>query len=125
MNGLHPIAEIAMIERQNYLKMKQHLQYLQEVQQLNPASLDRYRFYLRHLLLWADATDFGHAAEIRPTLPAYLVTIPIIGHLPHAIECIWKDVLASRWALLRQPIISIQLGVIAIGEHLHQPRRLV
>ena len=65
-----------MIERQNYLKTKKHLDYLMEVLQLTPASLERYRFYLRHLLLWADATDFRHASEIRPTLPSYLVSLP-------------------------------------------------
>jgi len=40
-----------MIERKNYLKINEHLNYLQEVMQLSQASVDRYRFYLRHLLL--------------------------------------------------------------------------
>lgn len=47
-----------MIERQNYLKTRKHITYLQEVMQLNPASLDRYHFYLRHLLLWTGEKDF-------------------------------------------------------------------
>ena len=65
-----------MIERQNYLKTRKHLTYLQEVMQLNPASLDRYRFYLRHLLLWAGEKDFKTVQDIRPTLPSYLASLP-------------------------------------------------
>ena len=65
-----------MIERQNYLKTRKHLTYLQEVMQLTPASLDRYRFYLRHLLLWAGDKDFKMVQDIRPTLPIYLAGLP-------------------------------------------------
>ncbi|KPL79418.1 hypothetical protein ADN00_02555 [Ornatilinea apprima] len=65
-----------MIERQNYLKTSKHLPFLQEVMQLNPASLDRYRFYLRHLLLWADDQNFRQVQAIRPTLPSYLASLP-------------------------------------------------
>jgi integrase len=65
-----------LIERQNYLKTRQHLKYLEEVFQLSQASLERYRFYLRHLLLWADDNDFSKVARIRPTLPAYLASLP-------------------------------------------------
>ncbi|MEI7845922.1 MAG: hypothetical protein WCK35_08980 [Chloroflexota bacterium] len=65
-----------MIERQNYLKIKEHLKYLEEVLQLNKASVERYRFYLRHLLLWADERDFRNVAAIRPTLPTYLSSLP-------------------------------------------------
>jgi hypothetical protein len=46
--------EIAIVERQNYPKVRTHLKYLEEVLQLTPASLEHYRFYLRHLLLWAN-----------------------------------------------------------------------
>jgi len=65
-----------VIERQNYLKIKEHLKYLEEVLQLNPASVERYRFYLRHLLLWADRQNFRDVQVIRPTLPAYLASLP-------------------------------------------------
>jgi integrase len=44
--------------------------------QLTPASLDRYRFYLRHLLLWAGEKDFKAVQDIRPTLPSYLASLP-------------------------------------------------
>jgi len=65
-----------VIERQNYLKVKEHLKYLEEVLQLNPASVERYRFYLRHLLLWADDQNFRNVQTIRPTLPSYLASLP-------------------------------------------------
>ena len=65
-----------MIERQNYLKIKEHLKYLEEVLQLNPTSVERYRFYLRHLLLWADDQNFRNVQAIRPTLPTYLTSLP-------------------------------------------------
>ncbi|MBI9050024.1 MAG: hypothetical protein JEZ00_11425 [Anaerolineaceae bacterium] len=65
-----------MIERLNYLKIKKHLKYLEEVLQLNPASVDRYRFYLRHLLLWANDQNFRDVQRIRPTLPTYIASLP-------------------------------------------------
>jgi hypothetical protein len=65
-----------MVERQNYLKTRKHLIYLDEVQQLMPASLERYRFYLRHLLIWAGENDFKDVHNICPTFPIYLSTLP-------------------------------------------------
>jgi len=70
------IVEPIVIERQNYLKVKEHLKYLEEVLQLNQASVERYRFYLRHLLLWADDQNFRQVQTIRPTLPSYLSSLP-------------------------------------------------
>jgi integrase len=64
-----------MVERQNYLLVKTHLKYLQEIYQLSPASLDRYRFLLRHLLLWAGDRLFREAHLFRPTFPAYVVNL--------------------------------------------------
>ena len=75
------IVEPIVIERQNYLKVKEHLKYLEEVLQLNQASVERYRFYLRHLLLWADDQNFRQVQAIRPTLPSYLACVPAL--LPH------------------------------------------
>ena len=37
--------------------------------------MDRYWFYLRHLLLWADEVPFSRAPDIRPTLPSYLASV--------------------------------------------------
>ena len=38
--------------------------------------MERYRFYLRHLLLWTDDQNFRNAQAIRPTLPSYLASLP-------------------------------------------------
>jgi integrase len=65
-----------MVERDNYVKIQRHLLYLEEVMQLTPVSLDRYRFYLRHLLLWAGDRDFNDVQSIRPTFPVYLASLP-------------------------------------------------
>lgn len=65
-----------MIVRANYLKVCKFLTYLREVLQLSDASVDRYRFYLRHLLIWADQNDFTTVEVIRPTFPKYLTTLP-------------------------------------------------
>lgn len=61
-----------MIERRNFLKMCKFLDYLKEVLLLGENSVERYRFYLRHLLIWAGATDFSRVATIRPAFPKYL-----------------------------------------------------
>lgn len=65
-----------MINRLNYLKVKQFLKYLEEVQQVSKLSLERYGFYLRHLLLWADEQSLGESPVIRPTLQAYAANAP-------------------------------------------------
>ncbi len=61
-----------MIERQNYIKVGKYLAYLKEVMQLETNSVERYRFYLRHLLLWAGANDFSKVSIIRPIFPKYI-----------------------------------------------------
>lgn len=65
-----------MIQRSNYLLVRRHLQDLREVYQLSSSSLGRYRFYLRHLLLWAGETPFQQAAKLRPTFPGYVSYLP-------------------------------------------------
>lgn len=45
---------------------------MQEVEQLSKVSADRYWFYLRHLLLWADDRPFFKLIDFRPTFPVYL-----------------------------------------------------
>jgi integrase len=61
-----------MVNRDNYLLIKSHLKYLEEVEQLSAPSLRRYWFLLKHLLLWADETPLWRSPEIRPTFPAYV-----------------------------------------------------
>jgi len=64
-----------MVNRSNYLRVKAYLDYLLEVAQLKANSVDRYWFYLRHLLLWADEASFSKAPDIRPTFPSYLSSV--------------------------------------------------
>lgn len=65
-----------MIHRNNYRLVRQYLQDLGEVYQLSSNSIGRYRFYLRHLLLWAGETPFQLAAKLRPTFPGYVSNLP-------------------------------------------------
>lgn len=64
-----------MIARSNYLLVQEHLKYLGEVMQAAPASVERYRFHLRHLLIWADERPWLATPEIRPTFPVYLKSL--------------------------------------------------
>src|SRR5574337_217349 len=63
---------VEMVNRGNYHMIQAYLNHLRQVKQLNDRSVDRYRFYLRHLLLWADEASFSQIPEIRPTLPDFL-----------------------------------------------------
>ena len=65
------IEEVVVVNRNNYQLTKAYLEYLSNVMQLNPSSVSRYRFYLRHLLLWADETLLSGAPDLRPTFPTY------------------------------------------------------
>jgi integrase len=64
-----------VIARSNYLLVQDHLKYLGEVMQTAPASVERYRFHLRHLLIWADERPWLEAPELRPTFPVYLKSL--------------------------------------------------
>jgi hypothetical protein len=65
-----------VIQRSNYLLVRRYLQDLGEVYQLSSSSLGRYRFYLRHLLLWSGETPFSRAVKLRPTFPSYISNLP-------------------------------------------------
>lgn len=64
-----------MVNRDNYQLVKSYLDYLRHVMQLDEQTLGRYRFYLRHLLLWLDATPCPLAATHQPTFPDYLASV--------------------------------------------------
>lgn len=64
-----------MVNRRNYQRVCEYLDYLAQVSQLDPRSVERYRFYLRHLLLWADEVLLGEAASIRPGFPHFLSAV--------------------------------------------------
>lgn len=63
-----------MINRENYLLVKRYLAELAE-EGKNPKSLERYRFSLRHLLIWADETHLSKANTIRPGLILYVANL--------------------------------------------------
>ena len=65
-----------MVNRKNYLLIKQHLTYLDDVEQITEVSLERYRFYLKHLLRWADEALLTKPTSIRPAFPAYVSSLP-------------------------------------------------
>ena len=70
------LGEHGVIHRNNYLLVRRYLQDLGEVYQLSGSSLGRYRFYLRHLLLWSGETPFQQSAKLRPTFPSYVSNLP-------------------------------------------------
>lgn len=65
-----------MVTRQNFLKVKSFMKYMQEVLQVSQTSTEVYRSCLDHLLLWADDRPLGEAPAIRPTFPAYVADLP-------------------------------------------------
>jgi len=65
-----------LVNRKNYLLMKQHLTYLDEVQQMTRVSLEKYHFCLKHLIRWADEALLSKPTSIRPTFPAYVSSLP-------------------------------------------------
>ncbi len=68
-----------MVNRQNYRLVKEYLAYQSEISQLDARSVERYWFYLKYLLLWADAVLLGRIANVRPTFSTFLATIRLDG----------------------------------------------
>ena len=65
-----------MVNRTNYLWVKDFMCYLGEILGLSEKSVSRYWFHLRHLLVWADETLFPDASRIRPVFQAYVMDLP-------------------------------------------------
>ena len=115
-----------MVERQNYLKVKLFIKYMEEVQQVSKSSLDRYSFYLRHLLLWANEHSLGESPVIRPTLQAYAAGVPgKDGETPLAFETQKKIIETSKrfftWAKATYPKEFTKITLTWI-ESLRPPR---
>jgi integrase len=70
------LGERGVIRRSNYLLVKRYLKDLGEIYQLSGSSLGRYRFYLRHLLLWAGEMPFQQVVKLRPAFPSYVNNLP-------------------------------------------------
>lgn len=63
-----------MIERENYLAVREYLKFESEVLQHDPMTVTRTRSRLYHLLRWAGETKFESAPKIRPVFPRYIAT---------------------------------------------------
>ena len=61
-----------LINRENYALIKAFLGDMAEIKPVSESTVERYGFYLRHLLLWAMDVPFAKAYTIRPTLPVYV-----------------------------------------------------
>ncbi len=68
-----------MVNRHNYRLTREYLAYLDSVCQLDVRSRERYWFYLKYLLIWADETSFERVVDHRPTLPSFLATTRLDG----------------------------------------------
>jgi integrase len=68
-----------MVNRDNYLLVRCYLDYVGQVRQRDPQTVERYRFLLRHLLLWADETSFNKVTHIQPSFAEYLAQ-PDVAH---------------------------------------------
>jgi len=94
--------------------------------QVSKTSVDRYRFYLRHLLIWVGENLFGEIALIRPTFPAYVASLPgKDGKESLATETQKKIIDNSKrfllWAKTNYPSEFYKLPLTFI-ESLHPPR---
>jgi site-specific recombinase XerC len=61
-----------LVNRENYHLVRAYLEHLRDTGQLGSGSISRYRFLLRHLLLWADEVPLPRVDDVRPSFPTYL-----------------------------------------------------
>jgi len=61
-----------LVNRDNFLTIREFLDYLLNVKNRNKKSVERYRFWLRHLLLWAMGRSFEMADRIKPSFSQYV-----------------------------------------------------
>lgn len=65
-------AEIGVIYRGNFLLVQEYLAYLLKVRLKNPESVERYRFWLNHLLFWAMEVPLPKARSISTPFSDYV-----------------------------------------------------
>jgi integrase len=63
-----------MINRENYILMRDYLAYLERVQQLDKTTVSMHWQGLKHLIQWAGSRHFKDAPKIIPSFPEYLLT---------------------------------------------------
>jgi integrase len=68
-----------MIDRGNWKRTKEYLEYRLHVDQISEGSLKLEKTYLRYLLEWAQETPFRKAPRIRPTLQEFLLSFRLDG----------------------------------------------
>ncbi len=68
-----------MINRRNWKRVKEYLDYRESVDQLTDGSMRIERTYLRYILEWAGEHSFRDVEIGRPTLPDYLMTSRLDG----------------------------------------------
>ena len=61
-----------MINRDNYQLSQEFLNYLSDIMRTKRVSVDRYRFYLRHILIWLDEIGVSDAYAHTPTFHTYI-----------------------------------------------------
>src|SRR6476620_12787621 len=64
-----------MINRENYLAVKEYLRHQAEVLQRDALTTHNHWGWLKHVLRWADDKLFGEAPRMRPVYPRYLLTV--------------------------------------------------
>jgi len=115
-----------MSMRDNYLLVKNFLEYLGRNPKIGPDSLTRYWFSLRHLLLWAGDCPLTQAHKIKPAFPDYVAALPS----PRGKSCLSDESqdkavsLARRffeWARRAQPADFRQIPPLWI--EMLQPKR--
>jgi len=84
-----------MVNRCNYHLTQEYLAYLDGVCQLDVRSRERYWFYLKYLLIWADETSFERVVERRPTFPSFLGTVRLDGERGMLAPAILKKIIQT------------------------------
>src|SRR5512138_461217 len=65
-------SDTGLVYRGNFLLVQEYLAYLLQVKMKNPKSVERYRFWLNHLLLWAMEIPLQRASSISPPFSDYV-----------------------------------------------------
>jgi integrase len=94
-----------MINRDNYLRVREYLKYQTEVLQRDILTVETHRGWLKHLLRWADSLPFADVSRIRPIYPQYLLKVSSSHGKPLGIMGLKRGCLDARmffqWLLMK------------------------
>lgn len=99
-----------MIERENYLAVRQYLDFKREVQLRDPLSINLIYVQLKIVLRWLDDLEFTAAPVKRPVLPKWVATLDLVRRPGIKVGHTWvADVCATArsfftWLYLQDPI---------------------